>query len=165
MINLDSINLIGEKRNVIIYSLMSREVGLYWTHLICVLHLSTLLAYQVLGHSFCFCCRRSKGTSQLLLLFSHLVVSNFCLTPSTVAHQAPLSMGFPRQEYWSGQPFPSPSNHPDPGIKLRSPALQMNSLLDLWFWNWKVILFSNYIYSQYLKYHWYNPIALNLACL
>ena len=40
----------------------------------------------------------------------------------TVAHQAPLSMGFPRQEYWSGLPFPSPGDLPDPGIKSTSPA-------------------------------------------
>ena len=38
-------------------------------------------------------------------------------TPWTVAHQAPLSMGFPRQEYWSGLPFPSPGDLPNPGIK------------------------------------------------
>ena len=38
-------------------------------------------------------------------------------TPWTVAHQAPLSMGFPRQEYWSGLPFPSPGDLPDPEIK------------------------------------------------
>ena len=42
----------------------------------------------------------------------------------TVALQAPLSMGFSRQEYWSGLPFPSPGDLPDPGIKPRSPALQ-----------------------------------------
>ena len=41
----------------------------------------------------------------------------------TVARQAPLSMGFPRQEYWSGLPFPSPGDLPDPGIKSMSPAL------------------------------------------
>ena len=46
----------------------------------------------------------------------------------TVAHQAPLSMGFSRQEYWSGLPFPSPENLPDPGIELWSPALQADSL-------------------------------------
>ena len=45
-------------------------------------------------------------------------------TPRTVAHQAPLSMGFSRQEYWSGLPFPSPGDLPDPGIEPRSPALQ-----------------------------------------
>ena len=47
-------------------------------------------------------------------------------TPWIVAHQAPLFMGFSRQGYWSGLPFPPPGNLPDPGIKpssLRSPAL------------------------------------------
>ena len=44
-------------------------------------------------------------------------------TPWTVAQQAPLSMGFPRQEYWSGLPFPSSRDLPDPGIKSASPAL------------------------------------------
>ena len=46
--------------------------------------------------------------------------------PWTVAHQAPLSMEFPRQEYWSGMPFPTPGDLADPGIKpvsLRSPEL------------------------------------------
>ena len=45
------------------------------------------------------------------------------LTPGTVAHQAPLSMEFSMQEYWSGLPFSSPGDLPDPGIKLVSPAL------------------------------------------
>ena len=49
-------------------------------------------------------------------------------TSLTVAHQAPLSMRFPRQEYWSGLPFPSPGDLPDPGIKPWSPALQEDSL-------------------------------------
>ena len=44
------------------------------------------------------------------------------VTPRTVVCQAPLSMGFSRQEYWSGLPFPSPGDFPDPGIKPRSPA-------------------------------------------
>ena len=44
-------------------------------------------------------------------------------TPWTVAYQAPLSMGFPRQEYCSGLPFPSPGDLPDPGVEPRSPAL------------------------------------------
>ena len=44
-------------------------------------------------------------------------------TPWTVAHQAPLSMGFSRQEYWSGFPFPSPEDLSDPGIDPLSPAL------------------------------------------
>ena len=52
-------------------------------------------------------------------------------TPRTVTCQAPLSIGLPRQEYWSGLPFPSPVDLPDPGIKPvspMSPALQANSL-------------------------------------
>ena len=49
-------------------------------------------------------------------------------TPWTVAHQAPLSMGFSRQEYWSGLPFPSPGDLPNPGIKPRSLALRADSL-------------------------------------
>ena len=48
--------------------------------------------------------------------------------PWTVAHQTPLSMGFSRQEYWSGLPFPSPGDLPDPGIEPRSPTLQADAL-------------------------------------
>ena len=48
-------------------------------------------------------------------------------TPWTVAHRAPLSMGFSRQEHWSGLPFPSPGDLPDPGIELASPALQADA--------------------------------------
>ena len=48
--------------------------------------------------------------------------------PWTVAHQAPLSMEFSRQEYWSGLPCPSPGGLPDPGIEPRSPAWQADSL-------------------------------------
>ena len=51
------------------------------------------------------------------------------VTPWAVAQQAPLSMGFSRQENWSGWPFLSPGDPPDPGIKLGSPALQAESLL------------------------------------
>ena len=50
-----------------------------------------------------------------------------CATLWTAACQAPLSMGFSRQEYWSGLPFPSPGDLPNPGIKPGSPALQADS--------------------------------------
>ena len=43
-------------------------------------------------------------------------------TPWTITHQVPLSMEFSRQEYWSGLPFPSPEDLPDPGVELTSPA-------------------------------------------
>ena len=50
------------------------------------------------------------------------------MTPWTAVHWAPLSMGFPRQEYWSGLPFPSPGGLPDPGMETASSALQADSL-------------------------------------
>ena len=59
------------------------------------------------------------------------LVAKSCLTlvtPWTVAHWVPLFMGFPRQEYWSGLPFPSPGDLPDPENEPRSPTLQGGSL-------------------------------------
>ena len=57
--------------------------------------------------------------------FSHV---QLFVIPWTIAHQA-LSVGFSRQEYWSGLPFPSPRDFPNPGIEHGSPALQADSLL------------------------------------
>ena len=54
---------------------------------------------------------------------SHFSRVRLFATPWTVAHQAPLSMGFSRQEYWSGLPFPSLGDRPNPGIVLGCPAL------------------------------------------
>ena len=56
------------------------------------------------------------------------------MTPWTLAHQAPLFMGFPRQEYWSGFPFPSPKDLPDQGIEPTSPV---NLMLPLKFYELK----------------------------
>ena len=56
------------------------------------------------------------------------VVSDSLGTPWTVARQAPVSMGFPRQEYWSELPRPLPGDFPNPGIEPRSSTLQMDSL-------------------------------------
>ena len=71
------------------------------------------LHFSFLGYSWCLC------------VLSHLSRVWLCVTLWTVAHQAPLSMGFSRQEYLSGLPCPSPGDLPDPGIKptsLMSPA-------------------------------------------
>ena len=59
----------------------------------------------------CYCCLVAKSCPTLFA------------TPWTVAHQAPLSMGFPRQEYWSGLPFPPPGHLPNPGIEPASSGL------------------------------------------
>ena len=76
-----------------------------------------------------------KAHSKCLKLYGGLVAKS-CLTLGTswtVALQAPLSMGSSRQEYWSGLPFPSPGDLPDPWIEPRSPALHADSLLtELW---------------------------------
>ena len=59
-------------------------------------------------------------------VLSHLSRIRLCVTPRTVAHQVPLFMGFPRQEYWCGLPFPPPGDLPNLGIEptsLKSPAL------------------------------------------
>ena len=77
-----------------------------------------------------------KGTQHVLAKVKVKSLSGVWLfaTPWTVAHQAPPSMGFSRQEYWSGLPFPSPGESswpgdlPDPGIEPGSPALQADAL-------------------------------------
>ena len=58
------------------------------------------------------------------IVFSCSVMSNSFATPWTEAHHTPLSMGFPRQEYWTRLPFSSPGDLPDPGINPASPALR-----------------------------------------
>ena len=77
-------------------------------------------------------CLGSSPSSSKLSLKVKVLVAQSCLTlcdPWTVAHQPPLSTAFPRQEYWSGLPFPPPGGLPDPGVKPQSPALQADSLL------------------------------------
>ena len=85
------------------------------------------------------------------------------VTPCTLAHQAPLSMGFPRQEYWSGLPYPTPGDLHDPGIEPASPALQAYSLSLSHHRSprWKPQLFSDdisqcdlFLICYRVKYHW-----------
>ena len=73
----------------------------------------SLLFCSICPHCWCCCC---------LVAFSRSVVSDSFVTPWTVARQAPLSMGFPRQEYWSGLPFPAPGHLPHPGMEPESPV-------------------------------------------
>ena len=73
-----------------------------------------------------------------LCTLHHFSRVQLLVTLWTAAHQAPLSMGFSRQEYWSGLPCPPPEDLPDPGIEPGSPALQVVSVLcgslgKLWF--------------------------------
>ena len=84
-------------------------------------HLPIILHWRLLqdhGYNFLY----------VRMSVSRLAVSD-SVTPWTLAHQAPLSMGFSRQEYWSGLPFPSPGDLPHLGIESGTPALQADSLL------------------------------------
>ena len=72
--------------------------------------------------------RRTAGFSHLLCALSHFSCVRLSATLWTVARQAPLSMGFSRQEYRNGLLCPPPGDLPDPGIKPRSPALQAGLL-------------------------------------
>ena len=65
---------------------------------------------------------------RLFFLLSCSIMSNSSVTPWTVVYQAPPSMGLFRKEYWSGMPFPTPGDLPEPGIEPASPALQADSL-------------------------------------
>ena len=72
-----------------------------------------------------------KGETQSPFLTLCVLVAKRCPTPTTqwtAACQVSLSMGFSRKKYWSALSFPSPVDHPNLGIKLRSPALQTDSL-------------------------------------
>ena len=84
------------------------------------------------------CCKLTIGVKlfwESLLLFSCSVVPDYFATSCTVARQAPLSMEFPRQEYWSGLPFPSPGVLPNLGIKPRqADSLSLSHQGNPWKW-------------------------------
>ena len=81
----------------------------------CFLYFSELLVLQPSPqapspNSFLISFECIPFPTKLLLLLNHLSRVRLCMTPETTAHQAPLSLGFSRQEHWSGLPFPSPSH-------------------------------------------------------
>ena len=115
----------------------------FWNDRLCIyLFLCIPFLYEVIGKSCWQCpgCRACVSWSWMTgvwilalppahaSVLSRSVVSYFLWLFWTVAHQVPLSMGFFRQEYCRGLPFPPPGHHPNPGIKPVSPALQANSL-------------------------------------
>ena len=84
-----------------------------------LLLISPFMSVFVLCTEVLLCCKVKVKSLSCVRLFA---------TPWTVAYQASPSMGFSRQEYWSGVPLPSPGGLPDPGIKPRSPVLQADTL-------------------------------------
>ena len=92
--------------------------------LLCLLHCRQIFFFYQLSYQGSIVTSKNDN-----YLHGDGLVAKSCPTlPPNGAHQAPLSMGFPRQEYWSGLPFPSPEDLPDPGVELTSPALQADSL-------------------------------------
>ena len=79
-------------------------------------------------------------------------------TPWTVAHQAPLCMGFPRQEYWSGLSFPSPGHLPDPGVK--SGSLGYVALASRFFLTSATWETPAYSWVWLSDHHWFSPSTL-----
>ena len=134
--NVPLVSLIFLKRSLIFPILLFSSTSLHWS-LRKAFYLSLLFFGTLHSHGyifpfpiiFCF----SKEHYRILKHFRH--VPNFAI-PWTVALQAPLSMGFPRQEYWSGLPFPPPGDLPNPAIKPTcplGPILQADSLpLSYW---------------------------------
>ena len=102
-----------------------------WTHLLgkripCLLFFFILFWWYIMASLF-LVCSTCTYLSQLSQLKSLSRVRLFA-TPWTIAYQAPPSMGFSRQECWSGLPFPSPGDLPNPAIEAGSPALQADGL-------------------------------------
>ena len=91
-------------------------------------YIKVLCKCQNHGIQICHTVEQINRCDQHKLVSVNCSVMSDSETLWTVAHQAPLPMGFSRQEYWSGLPFPSPGDLPNLGIKPRSPALQANSL-------------------------------------
>ena len=84
-----------------------------------------------------------SGMPKTLTVLSRFSCVQLCVTPWTVAHQAPLSMGFSKQKYWSGLPCPSPGDLPDSGIEptsLSSPALAGGFFTTSTPWNPKTLI-------------------------
>ena len=75
---------------------------------------------------------------QMEVMLGCLSCAQLLVTPRTVARQAPPSMGFSKQEFWSGLPFPSPEDIPDPEIEPESPALWVDSVA------WKEFVFCSH---------------------
>ena len=83
----------------------------------------SLIGYSPWGHGVAKSRTRLKDFSFFVLFFRRSVVSESFATPQTLTRQAPLSMEFPRQEYWSGLPFPPPEESSGPRDRTESPAL------------------------------------------
>ena len=89
------------------------------------MYIAEIQDYRKKNQYYLFFCAL-KVTEKEVWIYTCCLVAKPCVTlchPVDAAHQSPLSMGFPRQEYWSGLPFPSPGDLSNPGIEPGSPTL------------------------------------------
>ena len=107
-----------------------------------------------LGDQILVSCIAGRFLTIWVTLLSHFSCVRLCATPETAAHQAPPSLGFSRQKHWSGLPFPSPGDLPNPGIEPWSPALQADSLPSET--AGKSGNRDNHVIISYLFYTWYQ---------
>ena len=135
LVGLPSITMLAEEFfrqiHVVIWDFLcvitktGKRVYIYFKRMILLCILELLFTYRS-----CDCSARLSSPVLLKWKWSRSVVSDSA-TLWTVAHQALQSMGFSRQEYWSGLSFPSPGDLPDPGMEPRSPALQTDALMEV----------------------------------
>ena len=126
-----------------------------WISFIETLKIYIIWIYLTIMHGAYFCLKFKYKIESV----RHSVVSDCLWPPWTVACQAPLSMGFYRQEYWSGLLFSSPGNLSDPGIKSGSPALQADSLLS------EQSYIYTYIYTQLYIYIYIHAYIYIHTCV
>ena len=103
---------------IYIYNIMSQTVGHDWAAELIYIYIYIYKYINV-----------HKHTHTYIMCVKALIHVQLFATPWTVAFQVPLSMGFSRQGYWSGSPFPSPVDLSNPGLEPRCPALHRDSLL------------------------------------
>ena len=110
----------------------------------------------------------------LLLLLSRFSRVRLCATPETAAHQAPLSLGFSRQEYWSGLPFPSPIHESEKWKEVAQscptlsdptdcgpPSSWVHGIFQARVLEWGAIAVSN---DNFTLYHTYNAVSFYSSC-
>ena len=134
----------------LLYSKFPYALGFIADFWLCWIGLAGLFVHQYQPHCSVF---------KMCVCVSRSIMSNSLWPHGFTAYQAPLSMGFSRQEYWSGLPCPPPGGLSDPGIKPKSPALRVDSLPSepqgspmTVFYNWwhhvhTALLLQNFHYS------------------
>ena len=134
------------------------------------LFLSICLSYQTMSSDFKVC------KDMLLLLLSHFSPVRLCVTPQTAAHQAPPSLGFSKQEHWSGLPFPSPMHKSEREVAQSSPTLSdpmncslsgssVHGIFQVRVLEWGAIAYSHIYFLRMLHHNRHTPTVATFQVL